>query len=218
MKNRSILLIEDDIDFRDTIKDGLTKSGYQVKAATSGEEAREYIRQQDFNIVILDIFLPGISGLSLLREIKATQPSAMPIAMSVHAFVDIAIEALKLGAVDFLIKPFSYEQLKRVIDQSTFINQGTIEVSEEYYAKSLQNFLPLVNYLKEECEKQPGYMGGRILVNPDNDSMTSLSSNWSSIECWKAWETSQLRSELYQFIYPKVVGNPSVHVYRVISS
>jgi len=217
MKNYSILLVEDDRDFCQSIKSRLEHSGYQVSTATTGEEARDRIYRENFDVIILDAFLPGISGISVLREVKAVNPRIKPIVISSHTSLTIAVEAMKLGAIDFLVKPFNLDYLERLIEQSILRESAEIEVMEEYYARDLSKLMPPLAGLIEECVKQPGYVGGKTLVNNDNESMVSLITNWKNIEYWKAWETSQIRAELYQFIYPKLVGGPNIRIYHIIS-
>jgi len=217
MKDCSILLVEDDRDSRQLIENRLKNAGYQVSAATTGEEARAIIYRDDFDVIILDAFLPGLSGISVLREVKATKPRIKPIVISLYASLDIAIEAMKLGAIDFLVKPFDLDYLERLIEQSVFMESAEIEVVEEYYAKTLSRLMPPLAGLIEECMKQPGYINGKTLVSNDNESMVLLIGNWKSIEYWKAWETSQMRAELYQFIYPKLVAGPNIRIYQIIN-
>ncbi|MFT8316087.1 MAG: response regulator transcription factor [Clostridium sp.] len=112
--NINILITEDDTDINTLLCDILTKEGYNVRAAYSGSEARMCIEQYDYDIVLLDLMLPGISGENLISEIRKLK--IMPIiVISAKVSQQNKINVLKLGADDFIGKPFDiHEVLARV--------------------------------------------------------------------------------------------------------
>lgn len=112
--NINILITEDDTDINTLLCDILTKEGYNVRAAYSGSEAKMCIEQYDYDIVLLDLMLPGISGENLISEIRKLR--IMPIiVISAKVAQQDKINVLKLGADDFIGKPFDiHEVLARV--------------------------------------------------------------------------------------------------------
>jgi len=105
MKHR-ILIVEDDAVFLRPLLRVVDAEGYEVRAMQSGEAALELLRHEDFDLVLADKQLPKMDGIELVRQIKAGHPDVAIVVMTAHATVQSAVEALRLGAVDFLLKPF----------------------------------------------------------------------------------------------------------------
>ena len=119
MKKRArILVVDDEPIVRESIRDWLEDAGYQVATAESGEEALEMIETQDFSVVVLDIRLPGRTGIKVLKEIKAQKPQIKSIVITAYPSAEMADEAMKLGAVDYLIKPIAPDELERLIRET----------------------------------------------------------------------------------------------------
>lgn len=106
-----ILLIEDEKITRITLSNTLKKEGYEVVSSASGQEGLELFRKQPFDVVITDLRLPRISGLEVLKEVKERAPDCTVIMMTAYGTVETAVEALKMGAYDYLTKPFSPDKL-----------------------------------------------------------------------------------------------------------
>ena len=102
----SILVVDDeDLTLR-TISRGLREEGFEVFTATSGEDALKLFAEEKPDLTLLDIVLPGIDGVEVLRRMKQVNSAAIILMMSAYHMVDRAVEAMKLGAYDYLIKPF----------------------------------------------------------------------------------------------------------------
>jgi len=112
---KHILLVEDEVIFRESLRDWLTEGGYQVTTTGDGEEALKVIRGQEFDTIILDLKLPGKDGIEVLKEAKGQKPSLKAIIITAYPSPETATEAMKAGAIDYLIKPFNPETLERVI-------------------------------------------------------------------------------------------------------
>ncbi len=110
MKTR-ILIVDDEEEFVKALSERLTIRDYDVTTSLSGEDAIEQVRHYLFDVVILDVAMPGMSGIETLREINKIKPLTEVIMLTGHATVETAIEGLKLGAFDFLIKPCETEDL-----------------------------------------------------------------------------------------------------------
>ncbi len=115
MKKCSVLIVDDEAIVRESIKDWLQDIGYEATTAESGEEALEMMKKQDFAVVILDIRLPGKTGLEVLKEIKGVKPGIKSIIITAYPSEESASEARKLGVIDYLIKPIIPENLDSLI-------------------------------------------------------------------------------------------------------
>ena len=102
----SVLVVDDEALTLRTISRGLREEGFEVFTATCGEDALKVFADEKPDLTLLDIVLPGIDGVEVLRQIKSTSPSSIILMMSAYHMVDRAVEAMKLGAFDYLIKPF----------------------------------------------------------------------------------------------------------------
>jgi len=106
-----ILVVDDEPSIRSQLEEALQEAGYQTKGAGDGRAAAELALQDSFDFCLSDIRMPGLSGLELLRKFGETSPETMVILMTAHRELDTAIEALRLGAVDYLLKPFKPQEL-----------------------------------------------------------------------------------------------------------
>jgi DNA-binding NtrC family response regulator len=106
-----ILLVDDEERFRTNLQKMLGAQGLTVGAASSGEEALEELRLNSYDVIVLDIRLPGMNGLVTLGEIKKINPEVEVIILSGHASMDAAMEINRLGGYDYLMKPCPLEEL-----------------------------------------------------------------------------------------------------------
>jgi DNA-binding NtrC family response regulator len=107
-----VLVVDDEEDFLDTLVKRLTKRDIDATGVRSGEAALEVIAQKRFDVVLLDIKMPGgIDGIETLREIKKLQPLVEVILLTGHGSIETSIEGMKLGAFDYLLKPVKLEDL-----------------------------------------------------------------------------------------------------------
>ncbi|NOQ76803.1 MAG: response regulator [Methylococcaceae bacterium] len=111
-----ILVVDDEPDIRELIQDILVDEGYKVAIAGNGEEARTAFTTQDPGLTLLDIWMPDIDGISLLKEFKKKNSNATIIMMSGHGTIETAVEATRLGACDFIEKPLSMAKLLRGVE------------------------------------------------------------------------------------------------------
>ena len=118
MQENSVLIVDDEPIVRESIRDWLKDTGYQVLTAETGEEALEMIERQDFSIMVLDIRLPGKTGITVLKEVKAQRPWIKSVIITAYPSAETTDEAMKLGAVDYLIKPIAPEDLERLIQET----------------------------------------------------------------------------------------------------
>lgn len=117
MEKAKILLVDDETAFLDAMKRRLSKRGFSVETAESGMEAMEILEDKHGSIeaVVLDVKMPGLDGIETLREIKRKYPMVEVVMLTGHATVDSAIEGMKLGAFDYLMKPADIDNFSATI-------------------------------------------------------------------------------------------------------
>lgn len=111
MKASSILMVDDDAAFRHVMSGELQRLGYEVATAASGEEAVQRVGAGEYDVLLLDLRLPGMSGLETLRTVNAKAPSTEVIMLTGHGSIDTAIEAIRAGAFDYVVKPCPLDEL-----------------------------------------------------------------------------------------------------------
>lgn len=116
-ENYYILVVDDEGAIRYSVSKTLQRVGYHVSEAESGEKALEMLVQQEFDVILTDIRMPGIDGVELLRRIKEIAPDSSVILMTGYASLSTAVEALRLGAHDYLIKPSSSQDIKHSVSE-----------------------------------------------------------------------------------------------------
>ncbi|MBW1828270.1 MAG: response regulator [Deltaproteobacteria bacterium] len=115
-----VLLVDDEEPFVETMTKRLTKRNLRVIMAFNGQEALEKIdKNKNLDVVILDVKMPGMDGIETLGEIKNAHPLIEVIMLTGHATVESAIEGMKVGAYDYLMKPCDLEQLMLKVEQAT---------------------------------------------------------------------------------------------------
>ena len=110
-----VLVVDDEGANRYSVSKTLQKVGYMVSEAANGEQALETIQRQTFDVVLTDIRMPGLDGVELLRRIKEESPDIIVILMTAYASLGTAVEALRLGAHDYLIKPSSSQDIRQSV-------------------------------------------------------------------------------------------------------
>jgi two-component system response regulator AtoC len=126
----SILIVDDEELTQRTISRALREEGFEVFVASSGEEALKTFFEEKPHITLLDIVLPGMDGVEVLRQIKSSVPAAVVIMMSAYHMVDRAVESMKLGAYDYLTKPFHVADLVATIRRATDLLALRVQVRE----------------------------------------------------------------------------------------
>lgn len=130
MKDFKVLVVDDEEDFVDMTIKRLTKRKLECFGVTSGKEAIEQIKNGNFDVVLLDVKMPGLDGIETLREIKRIKPLTEVVMLTGHASVESGIEGMKLGAFDYLMKPMELEGLvEKLTDaaEKKFLHEEKIE-------------------------------------------------------------------------------------------
>lgn len=155
--NAKILVVDDEMIVRKSLGGWLQEEGYDVDVAGSGKEALEALSRDDWDIFLVDIKMPGIDGLELQRRIHEIHPDATVIIMTAYASVDTAVEAMKQGAYDYVVKPFEPEALeslirkaaerKQLLDENVQLRQKIDEMSDFH---GIVGSSPAINRVLEE--------------------------------------------------------------------
>ena len=117
-RKRPVLIVEDEKIVRESLRDWLTNSGYNVRTASEGEEALRTIDKQDVCLLILDLRLPGKSGIEVLREARTKRPGLKGIIITAYPSIQTAVEAGKEGAIDYLPKPVNLDEIEALIRET----------------------------------------------------------------------------------------------------
>ena len=118
MRNPKLLLVDDDVDLTKNMAWLLSRRGYEVSAANDGERALQILAEREFDVVILDLKMPGLDGIATLRGIKRKWPELEVIILTAAATVDSAVKGLELGAYHYATKPIRLDDLEDRIRQA----------------------------------------------------------------------------------------------------
>ena len=133
----TILVVDDEVTILDSLSGILSDEGFEVLTASNGYEALKIIEEESPDLVLLDIWMPGIDGIETLGEIKRTNPFLQVVIISGHGTIETAVKATKLGAYDFIEKPLSIEKVvvtinnalnfRQLEEENRFLRKKTLE-------------------------------------------------------------------------------------------
>ncbi|MFQ5736020.1 MAG: sigma-54-dependent transcriptional regulator [Thermodesulfobacteriota bacterium] len=119
----SILVVDDEPGMREAVKEALSRKGYPVDVATDGSEAIRKIVAAEYSMVISDMKMPGLGGMDVLREVKKRSPHVPVLLITAFGTIEKAVEAVKEGAVDFILKPFCLEALEQTVEKALRVQE-----------------------------------------------------------------------------------------------
>ena len=167
MKQTSqILVIDDEAHNRQALTLLLSHSGYQVQSAVSGEEALDIMQKTPFEIIITDLFLPGVSGIDILKRVKEESPYTSVILITGNASAETAVEAMKEGAFDYITKPFNFEKLKVIVAKA--VEKSRLVAENLYLRQQLRVKYHLDNFLGNSLAMQQVFSRMERIVNTDS--------------------------------------------------
>ncbi|NOZ08791.1 MAG: sigma-54-dependent Fis family transcriptional regulator [FCB group bacterium] len=144
----NIYVVDDDDQIRQSLNEFLTLEGYEVKTFQSGEEVLSAIDLAAPDVILLDLILPGMGGLDILKEVRKSSPDTMVIMITGHADVSSSVEAMKLGAMDYIKKPFDLEEIRLCIlkaekskskdEQLAYLKRENMRGFDEFIGNSAQ--------------------------------------------------------------------------------
>lgn len=175
-EKNTILIVDDEQPIRDMLMEYMDVLGYEAKAVETGEDAVIEARKNKYNIVLTDLFLPGINGIEVVRQIKALSSAIIVMVMTAHGSLQTAIESMREGAYDFISKPLDLDTTKIRIEKALEY-QRLYNESIEYKKKAtvdgltgLWNFAHFQEMLSNELErsKRYNYPVSLVMIDLDN--------------------------------------------------
>src|SRR3990172_4658119 len=127
MKNTKILIVDDEADIGLILKLQLEDAGYSTMQSRDGLSALDLLNREDFSLVLLDIKMPGMDGIKVLENLHKAHPDMAVIMMTAHGSEDIAVETMKKGALDYIAKPFSTDDLLKKVERTLKLNKARQE-------------------------------------------------------------------------------------------
>jgi DNA-binding response OmpR family regulator len=163
MENKNVLIVDDEKNIRLTLSMALEPLGLNIDTAINGEDALSILKTRDIDIILLDLKMPGIDGIEVLRRVREIHSDIRVIIITAHGTIDSAVEAMKLGAVDFLQKPFAPQEIREIV--SRVIARDELEEKEDLDYESLveltklriteRQFDAAINLLKSAISLEP---------------------------------------------------------------
>jgi len=154
-RTKPILVVDDDKNIRLTVVKAMETFGVHIGEAGSGEEALSRLKEKDYGVIILDLKLPGgMDGMEVLRQVRENRPDIQVIMISAYGTIDTAVEAMKLGAVDFIQKPFAASEIrelaakvmdrdlldeKKAADYATFIELAKRSIGQRLFDAAVEH-------------------------------------------------------------------------------
>ncbi|MFC1813036.1 response regulator [Thermodesulfobacteriota bacterium] len=164
-KSIKVLIVDDEKDFVEMLSLILREGGISVTGVPGGNECLELLDQEDFDVVILDVWMPGMNGIETLINIKKNHPLVEVIMVTGHGSIQDAIEAMKIGAFDFLLKPTDYEDLISKLTDAHIKKRK----QEDRIAKA-----KIKNLTQESSEKEEEIITSQQDVETKNESITKM--------------------------------------------
>jgi FixJ family two-component response regulator len=171
MADRSVLIVDDEKNIRLTLSLALEKLDLPVDTAVNGEEALAKLAEKSYALMLLDLRMPGIDGMEVLRRVPEIRPEVKVVIITAWGSIEAAVEAMKLGAVDFLQKPFDAEDVRKLV--SSLLDQATRETSQD---REYDNYLELAfkRISKGEFDSARVYAHKAISLDSDRPEAFNL--------------------------------------------
>jgi two-component system, NtrC family, response regulator AtoC len=166
MKDPQILVIDDEAPNREALSLLLSQEGYRVRSAESGEEGLELLRENPFEIIITDLFLPGVSGIDILKKVKEESPYTNVILITGNASAETAVEAMKEGAYDYITKPFNFEKLKVLVAKA--VEKSRLVAENLYLRQQLRGKYKFANMIGHSRPMQQVFSRMEKVLNTDS--------------------------------------------------
>ena len=219
----NILIADDEKAFRDTMAKVLMEEGYEVVGVPNGEEAIQEISKQEFDVAFCDIRMPGIDGLQLLEEIRKVRPGTSVIIITAFGSIETAVQALKAGAYDYIVKPLMFDEVLSKINKiisyqklSRDYQRLKGEVEEKYDFHNIVSISPkileILNLIKKVAPaKSPVLITGEsgtgkeLIARAIHQNGTRRMENFVPVNC-AAIPENLLESELFGYVKGAFTG------------
>lgn len=124
MVRKPILIVDDEKNIRLTLTHSLEPLGFEIDTAVNGEEALTKVQNEDYGLLLMDLRLPGMNGMEVLQRIRKLRPDIQVIIITAYGTIELAVKAMKLGAADFIQKPFAPQEIREAVLQVTDREEG----------------------------------------------------------------------------------------------
>ena len=214
--NKKILIIDDEKNIRLTLKSCLDEEGFEIDIAINGEEALKKILSNNYDLVLLDLKMPGIDGMEVLKEIRKKGNEVNVIIMTAYGTVEKAVEAMKLGAIDFLGKPFTPEEIRKIVKSvlirpslkegklksfEDFIEYAKICILKKDYEKAITN---LIKSIAENMDSAEPHNLLGVLAESKNDILLAIKHYKAALDLEPTYKPAQKNLErISQLRYSK---------------
>jgi len=132
MRKQAVLIVDDQKNIRLTLFHALEPLGIEVDTVASGEEGLSKVENREFGLIPLDLKMPGMGGLEVLRRLRVVRPDILVIIMTAYGTIESAVEAIRLGASDFIQKPFALEEIRSLVTRVMAREKIDTEKAEDY--------------------------------------------------------------------------------------
>jgi len=211
-----ILVVDDEEIVRESLTSWLEEDGYEVEAVESGQRALERLHAKEWNLMLVDLKMPGMDGIQLMDEVRKTHPDLIIIIMTAYATVDTAVKAMKKGAFDYLVKPFNPEDLslsiKKIIDHQKLVKENLFlrkELKKQYRLHDMisknEEMLQIFDLVKTVAKSNSTVLiqgesgtGKELLARAIHEESPRCKSPFISVSCAALTETL-LESELFGY-------------------
>lgn len=164
-----ILLVDDDDGNRQALALLLRTAGYRVTTVDSGEAALELLAKSTYGVVLTDLFLPGVSGIDILKRIKEASPATNVILITGHASAETAVEAMKEGAFDYITKPVDFEKLKILVSKA--VDKSRLVAENLYLRQQLRGKYKFDNMIGNSLAMQQVFSRLEKILHTDSTIM-----------------------------------------------
>jgi DNA-binding NtrC family response regulator len=174
-----LLVVDDDIQMLSALEAALSRKGHIVETASNGLDAASKLEKGPVQALITDLRMPGMDGLELLQHVRRTKPALPVIVMSAYGTVPTAVDAMKAGATDFLLKPFSHSALDEILNKHVGAGAGPVTASPRSTPESFEIISqnPSMLFLLEQAA-QAAKTNATILVQAESGTGKELLARW----------------------------------------
>lgn len=218
-----ILVVDDEENMLKLLDRVLSKEGYQVRTAASGNEAIRLLREQESDLVISDLVMPGLDGIQLMQEVKSLQPDTLFMVITAHGSIGSAVEAMKAGAFDYLTKPFQKDEILlavrkafKYVDLHQEVRRLRAELEGRdglkdvvYKSRAMRSVFSLVGKIADSQATvlilgESG-TGKELIARALHDNCTSRKGPFVAVDC-SALPEQLLQSELFGYVKGAFTG------------
>src|SRR5512141_2427669 len=213
-KKVNIMVVDDEEIVRASLTSWLEEDGYRVEAVESGRKALERLPERDWDLMLVDLKMPGMAGMQLMDEVHKTSPEMLVIIMTAYATVDTAVKAMKKGAYDYFVKPFNPDDIsltiRKIVDHHKLVQENQFlrkELKKQYKLRDMisknEKMLEIFDLARTVAQSSSTVLiqgesgtGKELLARAIHDESPRMNSPFISVSCASLTE-SLLESELF---------------------